>query len=157
MIQRIQTVFLAIVVLLGVAASFFSIMSFTNDGASYLMNLYKTVASEDLTNVLTKNMGVGAMQGIVQLAAIATIFLFKNRSLQIKIGKLTILLIAIQIVAIVMYSDTVKSLIGNKPEDVIVDFNLGAILPVLSLICAYLAVHFIKKDDQLVRSADRLR
>jgi glucan phosphoethanolaminetransferase (alkaline phosphatase superfamily) len=157
MIQRIQTVFLTLVVLLGVAASFLPILTFTSDGASYLMNLYKTVASEELSIVLTKNMGVGAMQGIVQLTAIATLLLFKNRSLQIKIGKLTILLIAFQIAAIVMYSDTVKSLIGKNPEDVIVDFNLGALLPVLSLICAYLAVHFIKKDDQLVRSADRLR
>jgi hypothetical protein len=56
-----------------------------------------------------------------------------------------------------MYSDTVKSLMGTHPEEIIVAFNFGAILPVLSLICAYLAVHFIKKDDQLVRSADRLR
>ncbi len=46
---------------------------------------------------------------------------------------------------------------GTHPEEIIVAFNFGAILPVLSLICAYLAVHFIKKDDQLVRSADRLR
>jgi hypothetical protein len=157
MIQRIQTLFLAAIVLLGVAAFFLPIMSFTNDGATFIMNLYKTVASEDFTIILTKNMGVGAMQGIVQLTALATLLLFKNRSLQIKIGKLTILLIAFQIAAIVMYSDTVKSLLGTNPEAVIIDFNFGAILPVLSLICAYLAVHFIKKDDKLVRSADRLR
>jgi hypothetical protein len=157
MIQRIQTIFLALVVLFGVAAFFFPIMSFTSDGASYMMKLYKTIARQDLTNTLTNNMGVGVMQGLVQLSAIATLLLFKNRSLQIKIGKLTTLLIASQIAAIVMYSDTVKSLLGNNPEEVIVAFNLGAILPVLSLIAAYLAVHFIKKDDELVRSADRLR
>jgi hypothetical protein len=157
MLQRIQTVFLALVVLLGVAASFLSIMNFSDGDALYIMNLYKTVASEDTSNILTKNMGVGAMQGIVQIVALAAIFLFKNRSLQIKIGKLLILLIAFQIAAVVMYSDTVKTAIGKPVEDIVVSLNAGAIIPVLSLIFAYLAVHFIKKDDKLVRSADRLR
>ena len=157
MIQRIQTIFLGLVILLGVAAFFLPIMSFTADGFTYTMNLYKTVAADDLTNVISKNMGVGALQGIVQLVALIAIFLFKNRSLQIKIGKLIILLIAFQIAAVVMYSDTVKTLMGINPEDIAVGFGLGAIIPVLSLVCAYLAVHFIKKDDKLVRSADRLR
>ena len=157
MIQRIQTIFFALVILLGVAASFLPIMSFTFGDASYIMNLYKTVLVDDLANTLTKNMGVGAMQGIVQLVAVAAVFLFKNRSLQIKIGKLLILLIAFQIAAVVMYSDTVKSAIGTPVEDIVVGFKFGAVIPVLSLICAYLAVHFIKKDDKLVRSADRLR
>jgi len=154
MIQRIQTIFLALIVLLGVAASFFPIMSFTNGDVTYVMNLYKTVTIND---VLTKNMGVGAMQGIVQLLALATLFMFKNRSLQIKLGKLVILLVAFQIAAIVMYSDTVKTAIGKPVEDITVSFEFGAVIPVLSLICAYLAVRFIKKDDKLVRSADRLR
>ncbi|MFB0925309.1 MAG: DUF4293 family protein [Vicingaceae bacterium] len=97
------------------------------------------------------------MPGIVQLVALVAILLFKNRSLQIKIGKLIILLIAFQIAAIVMYSDTVKSLMDVSPEDVVISFKFGAVLPVISLICAYLAVYYIRKDDKLVRSADRLR
>jgi hypothetical protein len=157
MIQRIQTIFLILVILLGVIAFFFPIMSFTVEGLTYTMNLYKTIAENDMSNILYKNMGVGAMQGIVQLVALVAILLFKNRSLQIKIGKLIILLIAFQIAAIVMYSDTVKSLMDVSPEDVVISFKFGAVLPVISLICAYLAVYYIRKDDKLVRSADRLR
>jgi hypothetical protein len=157
MIQRIQTIFLILVILLGVIAFFFPIMSFTGEGLTYTMNLYKTIAGNDMSNILYKNMGVGAMQGIVQLVALVAILLFKNRSLQIKIGKLIILLIAFQIAAIVMYSDTVKSLMDVSPEDVVISFKFGAVLPVISLICAYLAVYYIRKDDKLVRSADRLR
>ena len=157
MIQRIQTIFLILVILLGVIAFFFPIMSFTGEGLTYTMNLYKTIAENDMSNILYKNMGVGAMQGIVQLVALVAILLFKNRSLQIKIGKLIILLIAFQIAAIVMYSDTVKSLMDVSPEDVVISFKFGAVLPVISLICAYLAVYYIRKDDKLVRSADRLR
>lgn len=157
MIQRIQTVFLTLVILLGVAASFLPIISFNGGDTNYIMKLYKTVFAEDITNILIKNMGVGAMQGIIQLVALTAILLYKNRSLQIKIGKLLILLIAFQIAAVVMYSDTVKSAIGLPLEEIVVSFNVGAVIPILSLISSYLAVHFIKKDDKLVRSADRLR
>jgi len=83
--------------------------------------------------------------------------MFKKRQLQIKLGKLTILLIAVQIAAIVFYSDAVKAAIQTDPNDVLVAFKAGAIIPVLSLIFTYLAVHFIKKDDKMVRAADRLR
>jgi len=157
MIQRIQTIFLALVVIIGILASFFPIISFTDGEFTFVMNLYKTVAAEDISSILKKNMGVGALQGIVMVVALIAIFLFKNRGLQIKIGKLLILLIAFQIAAVVMYSDAIKSAMEKPVEEVLVSFKAGAVLPVVSLICAYLAVHFIKKDDKLVRSADRLR
>lgn len=157
MIQRIQTIFLAIVVLLGVVASFLSLLEFNGGEATYVMNLYKTTIGTGNTEVLTKNMGVGVLQGVIQLLAIVIIFLFKKRQLQIKLGKLTILLISLQIAAIVLYSDVVREAIGPNPEDVVVSFKFGAIIPVLSLVFTYLAVHFIKKDDKMVRAADRLR
>ena len=156
MIQRIQTIFLALVVILAVVASFLPILGFTGYEAEYLMNHYKTVAVID-GSVISKNMGVGVLQGIVLLVTIAMIFLFKNRSLQIKLGKLNILLIALQIAAIVMYSDVAKEYINLNPEEVLISFKFGAAIPVLSLTLIYLAIYFIKKDDKLVRSADRLR
>ncbi len=120
------------------------------------MNHYKTISVLD-GSVLVKNMGIGVLQGLVLIAAIATILLFKKRSLQVKLGKLIILLVALQIAAIVVYSDLAKSAIGPTPEEVVVSFKLGAVVPVVSLLLAYLTIRFIKKDDELVRSADRLR
>jgi hypothetical protein len=73
------------------------------------------------------------------------------------LGKLNLLLITLQIAAIVLYSDIAKAAVDAVPEDVVISFEIGAIIPVLSLICTYLAIKFIKKDDALVRSADRLR
>lgn len=157
MLQRIQTVFLALVVILGIVFSFLPILGFSGYEADYIMNAYKTVSVDDATNIIAKNMGVGAMQGLVLLVALATMFLFKNRSLQMKLGKLNILLIALQIAAIVMYSDMVKTAIGPNANDVLVSFKFGSVIPVVSLILTYLAIRFIKKDDNLIRSADRLR
>ena len=156
MIQRIQTIFLALVVIINVVSSFLPIMGLSGTEGDFIMNNYKTISAAD-GSILVKNMGVGVMQGLVLVVALVMIVMFKNRSLQIKLGKLNILLIALGIAAIVMYSDIAKSAIGQNPEDVIVNFKLGAIVPVLSLILTYLAIRFIKKDDALVRSADRLR
>jgi hypothetical protein len=155
MIQRIQTIFLALVAILGIVFSFLPILEFTGYETTSVMSAYKTISLEGV--VILKNMGVGVLQGIVILLVLVIVFMFKKRQLQIKLGKLTILLIAIQIAAIVFYSDAVKAAIQTDPNDVLVAFKAGAIIPVLSLIFTYLAVHFIKKDDKMVRAADRLR
>ena len=157
MIQRIQTVFLIVVLLLGVLFSFFPILEFIGYENSYVMNAYKTVEITNATNVISKNMGVGVLQGLIVLVALCIIFLYKKRQLQLKLAKLNILLIALQIAAIVMYIDTVKSAIEPNANDVVVNFKIGAIIPVVTIILTYLAIHFIKKDDDLVRAADRLR
>ena len=156
MIQRIQTIFLALVVIVGVLSSFLPLMGLSGLEGDFIMNLYKMLSTTD-ASVLNKNMGVGVLQGLVLIVAIVMITMFKNRSLQVKLGKLNILLIALEVAAIVMYSDLSKSAISPNPEEVIVNLKLGAIIPVLSLILTYLAIRFIKKDDALVRSADRLR
>jgi glucan phosphoethanolaminetransferase (alkaline phosphatase superfamily) len=157
MIQRIQSLFLALVVILGVLFSYLPILEFFANDATYIMNAYNTVDVTDVNNHLSKNMGVGVMQGLVFILALVLIFLFKNRQLQMKLAKLNILLISLQIAAIVMYSDTTITAIGSNVDDVSVNIKLGAIIPVLSLILTYLAIRFIKKDENLVRAADRLR
>ncbi len=157
MIQRIQTVFLALVVILGIAFSFVPILSFTGNNTIYIMKAYNTYIGAEMTEVLSKNMGVGVLEGLIVVLGLIIIILFKNRQLQIKLAKLNILLIALQIAAIVMYNDVAKTAIGPNANDVLVNFKLGAIIPVVSLIFTYLAIHFIKKDEKLVRAADRLR
>jgi Domain of unknown function (DUF4293) len=157
MIQRIQSLLLLLVVILGVLFSFFPILQFTGYENTYVMNAYKSVLAEDVSIVIAKNMGVGVMQGLILLVALATVFLYKKRSLQMKLSKLNILLIALQIAAIVMYSDVVKELMETEANDIVMGFKFGAIIPVLSLMLTYVAIRFIKKDDDLVKSADRLR
>jgi len=108
--------------------------------------------------VVSKNIGIGAMQGLVALLALVSVFLYKKRQLQIKLCKLNILLVAIQIAAIVLYIDVAKETISpTSPNDVLIGIKYGAIFPIFSLIFLYLSIRFIKKDEDLIRSADRLR
>jgi glucan phosphoethanolaminetransferase (alkaline phosphatase superfamily) len=157
MIQRIQSLLLVIVVLLSIVFSYIPLFGFTGGDATYLMSAYKTFLSENADEVIAKNMGVGVLQGLIMLVSIVVIFLYKKRQLQIKLLKLNILLITLQVVAIVMYSDVAKSIISLNPSDVMVGLKFGAAIPVLCLILVYVSLRFIKKDDELVRSADRLR
>ena len=46
---------------------------------------------------------------------------------------------------------------SGVPAGVTVDDALGAYLPIVSIISSAVAIRFIKKDDQLVKSMDRLR
>ncbi|MCB9359791.1 MAG: DUF4293 domain-containing protein [Flavobacteriales bacterium] len=157
MIQRIQSLLLAIVVILSIVFSFLPIFEFVGYEATYVMNAYKTHLADNINEVISKNMGIGVLQGLVMLVSIIVIFLFKKRQLQMKLLKLNLLLITLQIVAIVMYTDVVKEAIGSNPNDVIMSLKIGAAIPVLCLVLVYVSIHFIKKDEALVRAADRLR
>lgn len=157
MIQRIQSVFLAAVVLLGIILFISPVLNFTSYEASFQMNAYTTYNIADHI-VVSKNIGIGAMQGFVVLLAVITVFLFKKRQLQIKLCKLNLLLIAIQIAAIVFYIDTAKEAIfPQNPNDIVLGLSLGFFIPILNFILTYLSIRFIKKDENLIRSADRLR
>lgn len=153
MIQRIQSIFLTLVAILGIIFSIVPILGYELQENIYVMKAYNTLLLSD-ESVVFKNMGIGFIGGLIILLSIVIIFLFKNRQLQVKLAKLNILLIAVQITALVFYNDAAKEVIG---EGVVVSLKFGALLPVLALIFTYLSIHFITKDEQLVRAADRLR
>lgn len=157
MIQRIQSVFLALVFVLGIVLFISPVLSFISYENVFIMNAYHTINSVDNT-VVSKNIGIGAMQGLIAILALISIFLYKKRQLQIKLCKFNILLVALQIAAIVMYIDVAKETISpDAPNGVLIGIKYGAIFPILSLIFLYLSIRFIKKDEDLIRSADRLR
>ena len=157
MLQRIQTIFLVLVIILGILFSFSPILEYSFNDLTYVMNAYKSVSIGDTSQIISKNMGTGVLQGLVIIITIIVVLLYTNRPIQIKLCKLNILLIALQIAAIVMYNDVAKTAISANTENIELSFKFGAIIPIISLIMCYLAIHFIKKDDELVRSADRLR
>ena len=90
---------------------------------------------------------------ILGLLPFVIIFFFRNRKKQINICYLTIL-------AILGYSfwlvQTAKNTLGNVTLE-LGNYGIGVILPSLAILFIILALRGIRKDDKLVRSADRLR
>ncbi|NCP45516.1 MAG: hypothetical protein COW67_11455 [Flavobacteriales bacterium CG18_big_fil_WC_8_21_14_2_50_32_9] len=158
MIQRIQSLFLLLVALLGIVFSFTPIIELIDYENFFTMNAYYVFITEENSHeIVFKNMGVGVLAGIITLLATYIIFLYKNRGLQLKLSKLILLLLTLKLVAIFIYSEAATSRITTNEEHLLINYKIGIIIPILSLLFTYLAIHFIKKDDELVRSADRLR
>jgi hypothetical protein len=89
---------------------------------------------------------------LVPVIAVITIFLFKNRKLQVRLTLINLILEIALIAAIVFVT---IPLTGNHSAQILPGFRV--ILPVLCLILLILGYRGIKKDDELVKSYDRLR
>ncbi len=154
MIQRIQSIFLLL------AAGSMALL-FTKS-MSFITILGDTSALRAAEQAM---LGDGVFETndhiILSILVLATItlpiialFLYKNRSLQMKLGRLTITLVIIVFaLAIILFMSDYK-LIKEGTE---VSIEYGFLAPFLAILFAVLALRGIKKDDKLVRSSDRLR
>ena len=86
--------------------------------------------------------------------AIVTIFLYNNRKLQIKLGYgIMLMAIVLSLMSFLfLTNDTV-----NQDTTAQIHDQWGMFIPLVSVLLAVLANHYIRKDDQLVKSMDRLR
>ena len=109
---------------------------------------------QKLNNVSQKTESYTALFGgivVAGLICIANIFAFSNRTLQKRIILLIIFLIAALTAWTANYALNIPG--GTQGASL----NIGVALPVLSIIFCGLAFRGIRKDEQLIRSADRLR
>ena len=93
-----------------------------------------------------------AILGII--SALAALFLFNNRGLQIKSGygviAMSVLIPAAAFLMLYLEESALKSEVSISPQ-------LGLYLPIAALLFGILGNRFVKKDDNLVKSMDRLR
>ncbi len=136
MIQRIQTIWL----LLAAAASFGSLK------LSFYSGKKDTVLFEQLSGS-TGGFLLLVLSVAVALLAVVSIFLFKNRKLQMRLALAGLLL---QLVVLFLYiQQTALFIEGNYTLTSVFSF----VVPVFFI----LAVLGIRKDEKLIKSMDRLR
>jgi hypothetical protein len=155
MIQRIQslyllmTTFLSLLFLKGAYLTFFDNSNVSiNLAMTGLFKINDTSGYEKIGEawfILT--LGI-----LIPLLSMISIFLFKKRDLQIKLVKFLLVLIVGFIAASVVYSVMIIS-----RYDASFDNWYKLSIPVVQLILTTLALNGIKKDDDLVKSYDRLR
>jgi len=145
MIQRVQTIFLFLAA--GVFGGFFGLPFASSDVAA------PEFFSDKVFNIMDHTALIG-LSGLGILLALITIFLFKNRKLQIKFGYL-IICIAIILPAAAYFLFKNQSVSTNS--SVPISIQPGVFLPLVAIILAAIANYYIKKDDKLVKSMDRLR
>ena len=129
MLQRIQTIWILLSVL---AAAF----------------LYITGQDVD---VFGKTPIVSVASIVLVLLGALSLFSFKNRKRQILLNTISIIINALLIGVLVYW---VQNLSGG------IDFpekGIEPVFPLIAVICLFIANIFIKRDERLVKSVDRLR
>lgn len=145
MIQRIQSLFLFICGL-----GFFSLMKLPFAESSATASPF---FEDSLFNIHDNIiLLVLCMAGAV--LALINIFLFKNRILQLRIGYIVIICALFLPIAAAWLFFTQSA---NIAEQVTVSDGVGLYIPAICLIMSILANRFISKDQNLVKSMDRLR
>lgn len=152
MIQRIQTFYLVVVTLMMALTLIFPIAEFHIQGVDFTLSAFNLSSAHVSYST--------AWMGILLVLAIAvplvTIFLFKRRTLQIRLCAVEAVLLLGVIVFIALYYWLANRMFeGFEIEHK--QLGWAAIMPVLSLILDVLAARAIFKDEVLVRSLDRIR
>ena len=146
MIQRVQTIFLLVATILAIVMVFMPLIAFPASSGEMLLL-------------------VGGISGFTQPALyllflptigipLTQIFLFKNRILQIKIG---LMAVSYWVLWTVVFSIIVYFITPSNINASLLSPKFGAILPIINISLIVMANRAIKKDEDLVRSADRIR
>jgi hypothetical protein len=149
MIQRKQTLFLLEIIFLGLALIFIPCQNiFTTTSC---LNLYLLpndnfqTTSAHLVAVILNITGI--------LIATTTVFLFKKRSLQVKICY-TLIALWVILTSMMLFCPFVL----KTAEIIEIKINYFVVgIGFFSIIAAFFAAHFIRKDINLLKSADRIR
>jgi hypothetical protein len=143
MIQRIQTIYLLL-------------SSIASGGLIFIFNLWISKGEKIFVLDLFSNKSISLqlipiMFCISSILAIVNIFIFNNRKLQFVIGRILIL-INLFLLGLLIYQSLMIS-----GEISVSEKGIGMFLPILAILLLVLANKAIKKDEDLVKSVDRLR
>lgn len=154
MIQRIQSLYLLI-------ASFLMVLLFSNPISEIVventlfLNLYHNkIAAADtelFSPVYTWTLTV--LLSVIVLIEVVTIFLYKKRQVQIRLCIFNLLLM-FGLVGLIYYFTKYTITPYEATTSV---FLWPIICPMIAIILNYLALKAIQKDENLVRSYDRIR
>ena len=156
MIQRKQTIFLLLAALSLGALFFFPLAQFIGDIDSMVLYVYKLISlvpgqipSFPAILVLL----LAFLVVLMLLISLVSIFLFKNRKLQMFLVKAGVIINLVLIAGFFFYY--VNEL--EKATGALVSYEAGTYLLLLPFVFFILAYRGILSDEKLIRSADRLR
>jgi hypothetical protein len=161
MLQRIQSVYLAAVAAISIALFFMPLGALTEvvnpqstgNSASWLFKVPCTEISGAAGNrVDTGNYVLMVLNSITGILTVMAVFSFKDRKKQLQLCRISLILICLFTAAAYFIEDRLRRESGGT-----LTYLFGSYLPVIQLILVYMADRAIKKDDDLVKSADRLR
>lgn len=159
MIQRIQTLYLTLVVILGTLLCFFAPIDFISpENAENFRELNMTFTGIfDITNPaipvkLMNTVSLSIISVVIPLVALVNIFLFKRRILQARINVVNVVLCLGWYAVLAVY-------VWFAKMNFYVEWYITpwAAIPLVNLVLTLMSTRAILKDEALVRAADRIR
>jgi hypothetical protein len=160
MLQRLQTVFLLLIILAMIAFSLLPCwqkidldtlqrytliawgLTIENPNEKFYMMIYRPY------------LYLGCLAVLITCIAGYEIFCFNNRIKQLKLGTLNSLLLTGLVGSIVYMTNQGNT---NWLPELVGHFKAGFYMPLVAVVCNFCANYFIRKDEELVQSANRIR
>ena len=162
MIQRIQTVYLLLVAILGILTLCFPIMGICSPDVGlskiYALGSLWCTCMGGGAAIWSKLFGVVAL--LIPLLALFTIFMFKKRTLQIKLSIAIVLLILLFYLFSILFLTISYRHISDIPHlygSFSLNLSLAFFFNAIGLVLSILAIVAIRRDESMVRSLDRIR
>ncbi len=156
MIQRIQTVYLALAVLLSVLLVFLKVTLATlaTEAGGYELNSVSVLVHKEGT--VETVMSSFPITGTIMLGVFLSIYgimQYKNRKFQVKLVQGALLVQLIVAAVVFFFADKMAALDAVAK----VSYSPALAMLLINVLLYFLSIRGIKSDDALVRSADRLR
>lgn len=155
MIQRIQTLYLLVIVILSGFTVFSPLADLINktDNLFYLIDFKGISLIKPTGNSLISSVwGLNTISAVVPVIALITIFSYKNRKKQIRLSVINMIFMISFYIFLALY-------LWSACSGLHADWHLRivTVFPLITIILSYLAIGSIGKDEKLVKSMDRLR
>lgn len=167
MLQRVQTIFLLCVAICMILMLFFPIWEKEalgqDQGERITLDAFQQTHSQTSTDSNDENTGqaenkptyyIAILAILATIVATISIFRYDNRLTQIKLGALNSLLIAGAMGTSLYFTMNSEKVIDPGVQG---SYQIGFFMPVAALIFNLMANRFIRRDEKLVKSVDRLR
>ena len=154
MLQRIQSVYLVLVIISCIILNLFSLITANAVDGIYELSIIKTsFIRQSISSVLSFNFPLIISNLFIIVLTLVTLFRYHNRKMQLKLINVILISVLLFIGALIFDYRQLVSLPGFANASL----NPILIIVPIQLILLLLAANGIKKDEALVRSADRLR
>ena len=155
MIQRIQSLYLSMTTLISLLFLKGNILKFINNEGIWYAVTFRglgQITGENKFELVSTMVPLSVMFILIPLISLIAVLLFRYRKIQLR-ATLFLIILSLMLVAATAYYGI--SVIRDYDVSLVPGYKM--FLPLLILILALLAYRSIKKDEELVRSYDRLR
>lgn len=157
MIQRIQSLYLFLIVVLGVLTCFMPLMEIFDSSYAWLGQLkalgIMSLGEEGARVFSHYTFGLFLMSVVIPMIALFTIFLYKRRMVQIRLMVFDLVLMVGYYGLLAWSCYSAYNLVGGEVRSI----TIASAFMLVNIVLAIMAIHRIRKDEALVRSLDRLR